>query len=918
MKSPFAIFRKNQKILMVIVTGMAMLSFIVFDPTSMRSGTAGRTFMYVLSGLLGGGIFWLLGRDSGKASSYAAVGVLIGLVVGYLLPTSSNTDAPVRTAMGDLSREDILQRKNRRNIANNFLRAAYERVAPPPENPFMAQFWMRGLQQSQFGYSGDPDEDVILGFLLEQEAAEMGIQLSDDAVSKYILQATTINGKGLSKADFEKICSTLRVSETELYHAIREELRCRLAIILAVPREITTPELYWEEFRKLNVKQQLDVAAVPVGEFTAEVAEPSPSELENFFEQGKNTFFDDPARRGMVQAFGQPRRIRAAYLEVDYEEVEKTIAAVTDAEIEKYYNDNKETYRNHPLTNAGGGDPFLSQPGNAGEKGTGPLLPGLAPGDGSSSTGGVAPSEKPAPEKAGEKGAESKDTPPTSSEKPQPGKSSEGKSDEKSSGDSGQARSSTNLGGLLAQGPESDLLVERELLLSALDEAGDSKEVKPAPAEPQSDAKKDTAPSTDAKQDEKGNPDASQKAGENAAKPTTEGLSESGKRRPVEALRPLPEFKPLDENLRGQIRDQLLRQRTLAAQRKIIDAARDHLSSLAETYTSKSLAVDVDMPQDKRREEILRIAREMQTTFSEDLKRYADEHKLKYVETKPLSGAEFDYEAEYAISRAIEPNIDEFSPRTPMSAAQQLFNSPADQFFQPYIATDRTDKWFAYWKIDEIAAHVPKFEDEGIREQVLAVWKSNQARPKADERAKAIADLVSKSQSSMAETLSGQTITGKEGAGALVVIPTLPFSWLTVSTAPSTGLMPNNQPTLSVIPGVDQPDSRFMETVFDQMKVGDVKVVPNADSSVFYVVKVKNRIPSEPSDLEAQRQAFLREDLFGRNTLFGGGSTYDSLIGPNQRAVQVDWFRLLNDKYRVQRNTSAESSSGDSTRPLGS
>jgi hypothetical protein len=207
-------------------------------------------------------------------------------------------EVPLQTVMGNLTHEDIKDRLERRQIANDFLRAAYEKVSPPPDNQFMAQFWMRGLQSSLFGFGGPGEEDVILGFLLEQEADEMGIRLSDDAVSKYIIQATTVAGKGLSKADFEQIRNLLptRPSETEIYNAIRAELRARLAYILAIPREITTPEKYWQDFRKLNVRQQLDIAAVPVSKFTADVADPSPAELEAYFDQHKNLYLDDPAR----------------------------------------------------------------------------------------------------------------------------------------------------------------------------------------------------------------------------------------------------------------------------------------------------------------------------------------------------------------------------------------------------------------------------------------------------------------------------------------------------------------------------------------------------------------------------------------------------------------------------------------------
>jgi hypothetical protein len=178
-------------------------------------------------------------------------------------------------------------------------------------------------------------------------------------------------------------------------------------------------------------------------------------------------------------------------------------------------------------------------------------------------------------------------------------------------------------------------------------------------------------------------------------------------------------------------------------------------------------------------------------------------------------------------------------------------------------------------------------------------------------------------KASMTDTLGGQTVNGRKEADALIVVPTPPVTWMRVSAAPSTGMMPNRRPQPSEIVGIEDVDGRFlesfMETVFDKMKVGDVNIVPNADQSTFYVVKVKTRVPSEPDDVEVQRRAFLREDLFGAGSMFGGASTYDYLTFEEQQAVRSAWFVQLTQKYGVRRTQPTDQGSGQSSsRPLGS
>jgi hypothetical protein len=155
----------------------------------------------------------------------------------------------------------------------------------------------------------------------------------------------------------------------------------------------------------------------------------------------------------------------------------------------------------------------------------------------------------------------------------------------------------------------------------------------------------------------------------------------------------------------------------------------------------------------------------------------------------------------------------------------------------------------------------------------------------------------------MAEALAGQTVTNKPKGPAVVVIPTTPFSWYTTSSTAPQGLMPETAPRLSDIVGVKEADEAFMKTIFDELKVGDVKAVPNYGPSVYYVVRVKTRHPENAEQLVVFRTQFMKENFFGS---FLGASTYDYLNAPTEQRLRFEWAQRLEAKYGVKPNPEEE------------
>jgi hypothetical protein len=134
---------------------------------------------------------------------------------------------------------------------------------------------------------------------------------------------------------------------------------------------------------------------------------------------------------------------------------------------------------------------------------------------------------------------------------------------------------------------------------------------------------------------------------------------------------------------------------------------------------------------------------------------------------------------------------------------------------------------------------------------------------------------------------------------------------MNVQSAAPRGLDSDVTPRLSEIPGVKAAGDAFMKAIFNEMQVGDVRVVPNFGESIFYVVKVKTRHPEDEAEKEGFRARFLKERLFGGNSFMGGGqSTYDYLAVPEQQRIGSEWVKRLEAKYNLKKDLEERRSRG--------
>ncbi len=813
--SPFEIFRRNQRQLMVVVTGLAMFSFVFLDAATSRSGELPTSLGVVTVALLCAGGLWVIGSPRGKGSEWALYGAIIGGVIAFFGIRAQSNSAVVTSNMGSFSRSELQRLQARRVVANRFMMEA---------------------SKNRFNIFGDTsDEQIVMRSLHLAEAKKYGISVTDDAVDEYIKKVTQ---EKLARPDYEKILRDLQVGESDLFDILKEELAIQLFQQMDFPPRqrfgqgtVQTPLSLWKQFQMLQVRQSLDTVAVPVSQFVSQVPEPKESELLEFFANHKALRPGQDGRPGFVQE----RKVQLAYVAAEFETFEKAVGDITDDEVSEYYTKNKERYRVFEVPDSPSdpkGPAFAEDdaPANA-----------LQPAN--------VESAKPEPEKEA----------PTTPEKPEADKKDEKPAEEKPTDK--------------PEPPAPDKPEEgaAESSCGAEDKpAAEEKPVEEKPVEPKPEGEKPT--------EEK------PAATETPAKPEAEKLElppTPGTNPDAKAEAP-PKYRDLDDTLQAEIRETIMKERAFEKMGVAIEKAMEEMGRLNDEY------LRAETPE-------ARVT--AGETITKKLKTFAEEHGLRYVETKPMSQSELMNAVDEPIAMSMQPSANPFQPGA--SVPEQAFDDDLLFYPRPADAFVR-DKRFAYWKIADFPSKVPEYQD--VKDQVVEAWKFEMARPLAEKRAKELANLVETAKKPMSEVLTGQTVNNLPDGPAVTVHPTSRFTWLNVPrNIPMQFQQQMPEPQISVIDGVDRPDNEFMKTVFEDLAVGQTGVAANQIRSAYYVVQVKDRdgVPEKTDDdnlaLKSLQQQFLMD---GRTGFFN--PAYMALARYPQSEIVMQWQSKLKDRYNLE------------------
>jgi hypothetical protein len=729
MASPFATFRKRQKLWMAITCLLAIIAF-VFLP-NMGS---------------------LLGRNPEGH---------VDLVV-------------VKTKKyGDLRLSDLSTLRWKKQKVRAVLTELVQAVVGDPTRA-------ENIVTSVFGSAAD--DQVIDTWLKVRRAQELGMVVSDETITRFLENWTQ------KRVPLDKIRAAIGrtppVSDAQFFDLLRDELLAQRLVdtfrpsILIGNEPIATPSQRWDWFNRVNRKAVIEAVPFAVANYADEVKTPSEEVLKKFFDENKNTLPDPTSPN---PGFRRPQKAAIEYFKAD---VAQFAAKVSDAEVLREYEKNKDEYDRS----------FKIRPPRR-------------------------PARQQAPDQASNiKKANEPKPEPKANQNPTKAKPSvvEPKKDLTTPKETPRAEQKKPAVDTKQTAPKGAPKAEPKEPNKTPDSKGASSATSRSPfmltALQQADKSADTPPKPPA-------------ASQTAVKPVPPPKTET------------PAVKPEKPAAKEQQNPAV---KTAAAEKTIEDRL-DELPDALKKAIRRQFALE-------RIQQVFEDLRKPVEGYQQDCRKYDSEkirleHAKKKVPSPPSSlalqklakenGLSLDHSKLLTIWQAQDASITDIGTSLIGNSAPvwaYIYQSPK------YRSLESLGGNAAYllWKSEDVREYTPKFDDKGVHDEVLHSWKTVQARSLAKKAAKSLADEANRVGKPLKEVL-------KNRPDLRVVLPPQ-FSWITISQVALTSTQ-RPQPRLSPVAGVPMAGEDFMTTVF-QLEPGQADVVFNNPQTLVYVVRPSEFTPS--------------------------------------------------------------------------
>jgi hypothetical protein len=284
MASPFAIFRKNQKVMLAVVGVLVMLAFVFLPMCSQTMGD----------------------RRSG----------------------STNPVVVKTSQFGNLQESDLHAMMVRHR---QFLTIMANLAQLAGIHPMMAE------RIASNSFLPATEDNVVDNWLLTNQAQQQGMVVDNASVNAFLKLWTRDAVKPESLKDVIKQSGYTGVQQ--LFDVLRKELMARqMRILFSYSLEGATPSERWDYFNRIKKSASIEIAGVDAAGFVQRVEDPNDEELKSFFEDHKNQYTVPGSPK---PGFREPHKVAMQWFKIDQE---KAAAAVTDQEIEQRYQQNKKTY----------------------------------------------------------------------------------------------------------------------------------------------------------------------------------------------------------------------------------------------------------------------------------------------------------------------------------------------------------------------------------------------------------------------------------------------------------------------------------------------------------------------------------------------------------------------------------------------
>jgi hypothetical protein len=283
MASPFHIFRKHQKAMLVVVGILCMIGFSI----------AG--------------------------------------VIDYSGSARGGEDPVVATAYGkSIHASEVQQMLRRRLTSINFMAQCNVAATNYPD---LIQLFAN-MYEGRFGPA--TEEAVVRTWVLDERARQMGMVVDDQAINTFIRQET---GNKVKAEVMRGIVQRLGVTAPQVFDALRGELLAMRLRDMALGGTQVTPAQRWDYYRRQKQQATVEAVALQVENFIGEVPEPPDEELRAYFDAHKD---QEPNPESPVPGFKVPKKAAFEVVIAKFADFLDP-ASVTEQEIKEQYEKFKDT-----------------------------------------------------------------------------------------------------------------------------------------------------------------------------------------------------------------------------------------------------------------------------------------------------------------------------------------------------------------------------------------------------------------------------------------------------------------------------------------------------------------------------------------------------------------------------------------------
>ena len=833
MSSPLSWFRKNQKFLL---------------------GFFGVALMFVFTISLGSGVDPIIDRLSGRTSGGPSDNAVVTWDGGQL----------GENQLGELRRRRILLRR----FVTGVMRTARERG---------------GQQQVLMLPMFTGDQSLLELELLAREADVMGIEVRDEAVLGYLNQ---LSGGTIQPAEYGQLLKEHtgnNLSENALFALLAREIKAHKVRGLVQSGSFpASPVAGWDYYNRLNRLIKAEIMPIMVDDYLDKVGEPSDAEVEALFEKYKNQYAHPLSPE---PGFRQRERRAFQYVKLDYNAfLEEEKAAVTDEEVQKYYNENKQQYRttseddlqldlnlddadasesSNSTTDealedadrettsteesAGGSDDSAADetdPESTGDNvSETPDPPTATPGEDRAS------SDETAAEVDGEFSEEPSTVPRSETPAPSPTALPQGEDVEIADTSAAPEPEDTEPEDTSSDVPDEATSTGDE---SSSDNDGDVEEANSTDAE-----NSEVVTTADENNSDDAPAEQPNKFESSSDETAADGIDqapgdESDEELDISDLDDISTYRALSE-VEDEIRQSLAAPRAQTRMRDAVDTVRREMDIYFKDFTLWEMDLETNPD----------LSKPPLPDFSVIIgDKYATIGTIELTDRIDIEN--------YEIGQALDFVI------TPQSGVQRVFFAdvaydPSSQLYQPFVFPnlEMAPERFVFWMTDHEAEYIPTLEQ--IRNKVVEAWQRQQALEIAKVDAERLVVKARRAKTRLEECLADEKHTTFADTGEV--------SWVTLP------LQEGANPRISPISGAEDAGEELRRTLF-RLPPGGVAYATNLPKTKVYVFRVENETPSP----EVRREQFLQ---------FGTSGAVQALANQDSRNSLSQWYRDLNERYNV-------------------